>query len=277
MYTIPQGEHLFLADGTMNPNAILGNFDHNRNIGLVPDDWKKGTYHNGFRQEYTLSVSGGNDRMNYMVSASFLDDQGCNPGVGLQAPHHTCLRRVQGQGLAQNRHQHDPTPTRLPTSPYGQDKDGYSGNASYIANFIGPMCPMYLRDANGNFKHDPTSNRVLYDYGMSGLDGMPFSRTFMSGGNPTGELVYNKEEYLYDVFNGKWFAQITPTQIEGLTPHRVARILARVAALQLHGQQPLRPDGYVRRQRDPADHPQPFDQPPVPRQLRKDIQRCAQH
>ena len=92
------------------------------------------------------------------------------------------------------------------------------------------MYPMYLRDANGNRSTTRPPTVCLYDYGMSGLDGMPFSRTFMSGGNPTGELVYNKEEYLYDVFNGKWFAQITPTQIEGLTPHRVARILARVAA-----------------------------------------------
>ncbi len=216
MYTIPQGEHLFLADGTMNPNAILGNFDHNRNIGLVPDDWKKGTYHNGFRQEYNLSVSGGNDRMNYMVSASFLDDQ----GVIQESDFKRLTTRASVEYKAKDWLKIGTNMTytyQASNKPYGQDKDGYSGNASYIANFIGPMYPMYLRDANGNFKHDPTSNRVLYDYGMSGLDGMPFSRTFMSGGNPTGELVYNKEEYLYDVFNGKWFAQITPTQIEGLT------------------------------------------------------------
>lgn len=259
----------------MNPNAILGNFDHNRNIGLVPDDWKKGTYHNGFRQEYNLSVSGGNDRMNYMVSASFLDDQ----GVIQESDFKRLTTRASVEYKAKDWLKIGTNMTytyQASNKPYGQDKDGYSGNASYIANFIGPMYPMYLRDANGNFKHDPTSNRVLYDYGMSGLDGMPFSRTFMSGGNPTGELVYNKEEYLYDVFNGKWFAQITPPRLKAL-PSPGRSDTGSSGSATTHGQQPLRPDGYVRRQRDPADHPQPFDQPPVPRQLRKDIQRCAQH
>ncbi|WP_438638523.1 hypothetical protein [Muribaculum intestinale] len=63
--TLHQGEHLFLADGTMNPNAILATLN-NRNIARA-DDWKKGKYHND-SAEYNLSVTEAR-RMNYMVSA----------------------------------------------------------------------------------------------------------------------------------------------------------------------------------------------------------------
>lgn len=215
MYTIPQGEHLFLPDGTMNPNASLGYYDRARNFGLYPDDWKKGTYHNGFRQEYNLSVSGGNDRMNYMVSAAFLDDQGVIQESDFKRL--TTRASVEYQAKDWLKIGTNMSYTyQASNKPYGQDEDGYSGNASYMASFIGPMYPMYLRDADGNIKTDPLPpHRELYDYGMSGLDGMSISRSFMSGANPTGTLVYDKEEYLRDIFNGKWFARITP--LEGLS------------------------------------------------------------
>ena len=218
MYTIPQGEHLFLQDGTMNPNARLGNFDQTRNIGLVPDDWKKGTYHNGFRQEYNLSDSGGNDRMNYMVSASYLDDQGVIKESDFKR--FSTRASVEYQAKEWLKIGSNMTYTyQSSNNPYGQDEDGYSGNASYIANFMGPMYPMYLRNADGTLKTDPISGRELYDYGMDGLDGMPFARSFMAGGNPTGELIYNKREFLHDVFNGKWFARIAPAEgpLEGFS------------------------------------------------------------
>ena len=215
MYTIPQGEHLFLPDGTMNPNASLGYYDRARNFGLYPDDWKKGTYHNGFRQEYNLSVSGGNDRMNYMVSAAFLDDQGVIQESDFKRL--TTRASVEYQAKDWLKIGTNMSYTyQASNKPYGQDEDGYSGNASYMASFIGPMYPMYLRDADGKIKTDPLPpHRELYDYGMSGLDGMSISRSFMSGANPTGTLVYDKEEYLRDIFNGKWFARITP--LEGLS------------------------------------------------------------
>ena len=57
------------------------------------------------------------------------------------------------------------------------------------------------------------NGRKVYDYG----DGQStnFSRSFMSIANPSGDLIYNKREYLSDVINANWFAEITP--ITGLT------------------------------------------------------------
>ena len=57
----PQGEHLFNRPTKHHePQRHTGNFDHNRNIGLVPDDWR-GNIPQRIPQGTTLSVSGGND------------------------------------------------------------------------------------------------------------------------------------------------------------------------------------------------------------------------
>ena len=79
------------------------------------------------------------------------------------------------------------------------------------------MYPMYLPTPTATSSTTRPPTVWLYDYGMSGPRRHALLAAIHVGGNPTGELVYNKEEYLYDVFNGKWSAQITPTQIEGLT------------------------------------------------------------
>lgn len=70
---------------------------------------------------------------------------------------------------------------------------------------------MYVRGAD---KQIMTLNgRKVYDYG----DGVssPSSRAFMSIANPAGDLIYNKTEFLADVLNANWFAELTP--IKGLT------------------------------------------------------------
>lgn len=97
--------------------------------------------------------------------------------------------------------------------PQSQTTSGQSSNASYIASFIAPVYPFYLRDAQGEIMHDAATGNKLYDYGMKGL-GLDYSRAFLAGGNPTGSLIYDKSQYKFDTFNGKWFAQINP--IEGL-------------------------------------------------------------
>ena len=50
MWTIPDGEGLFMPDGSLNPNASLGYRDEANDFYLQPDDWKKGTYRNGERR-----------------------------------------------------------------------------------------------------------------------------------------------------------------------------------------------------------------------------------
>src|SRR5690606_38354447 len=86
-----------------------------------------------------------------------------------------------------------------------------SGNAFFIANYIAPVYPIYVRDAE-NKEIMLNNGRRVYDYG----DGKStnFSRSFMQIANPAGDLIYNKTDYLTDVINSTWFAELTP--VEGL-------------------------------------------------------------
>ena len=76
---------------------------------------------------------------------------------------------------------------------------------------MAPIYPLYVRGADKQIMLN--NGRKVYDYG----DGQStnFSRSFMSIANPSGDLIYNKREYLSDVINANWFAEITP--VIGLT------------------------------------------------------------
>ena len=82
VYTVPNGEQLVGMDGKLNPNATLGYSDGT--YFYTPDDWSDALFENNTRQEYNLSVSGATDKMNYYMSAGYLDDQGIVPNSGFQ-------------------------------------------------------------------------------------------------------------------------------------------------------------------------------------------------
>ena len=82
VYTIPEGESLIGTDGRINPNAKLGYNDGT--YYYTPDDWEKEMFKNKLRQEYNLSVSGGNDRATFYFSLGYLDDQGVIDGSGFK-------------------------------------------------------------------------------------------------------------------------------------------------------------------------------------------------
>lgn len=211
MWTIPDGQSLVLPDGTFNPEATLGYSDGTNYF--IPDDWQKESYRNGFRQEYNLSIQGGNAAGTYMISSSYLEDEGSIVASSFQratvratGDYNFCKWLKVGTNMQYT--------YECTNSPGGQTETGYSNNVTYMADYIAPVYPMYIRDADGHVIHDEASGHPMYDYGMKGL-GLPYSRAFVAGGNPTGSLIYDKSAYMYDVFNGKWFAQIKP--INGLT------------------------------------------------------------
>ncbi|MDR0421806.1 MAG: TonB-dependent receptor plug domain-containing protein, partial [Proteiniphilum sp.] len=67
VYTPPEGERLMRDYGAVHPDATLGAIhpggDEGQKFWLQPDDWEKEASQNGFRQEYSLSVSGASNRI----------------------------------------------------------------------------------------------------------------------------------------------------------------------------------------------------------------------
>ena len=209
MYTLNGAPGLIGMDGKVNPLATLGYSDGVNTI--TPDDWTAGTIKSQTREEYNLGVSGGTDRINYYFSAGYLQDGGIIENSGFDRLSTRMNVEYQakkwlkfGANLAYTN-----STSRYPGE---QTSTNSSGNAFLMANMIAPVYPMYVRDAEGNIIYDKNSGLPVYDYGNG--NETAYSRNWMSISNPVGDLYYNTEEYLMDILNNKWYAEITP--ISGL-------------------------------------------------------------
>ncbi len=207
VYTVPQGETLIGMDGKLNPNATLGY--RYGDYYFTPDNWEDATFRNGLRQEYNLSVSGANDRFNYYFNGSYTKDEGIiknssyeRLSTRLSVDYNVTNWFKLGTNLSY----------AYAKSDYPRDMDGDSttsnGNAFYAANNVAPIYPIYVRDAEGNIMYDEAYGERIYDYGDA--KSTPFARPIITNGNPAGQLIYDSRQYLTDLFNGKWYLQLTP-------------------------------------------------------------------
>lgn len=212
VYQVPEGEYLFGTDGKLNPNATLGYKDEATNRYYTPDNWEKEMFKPTLRQEYNATISGSNDVNNFYISAGFLDDGGLISGSGFKR---TSLR-LKDEYKVNNWMKVGANVAYTYAKSFYPDEQtaknsASSGNAFSLANWMAPIYPMYVRDANGDIIYN--NGRATYDYGTA-ADGTR-DRSFMSISNPAGQLKYDKTEYLMDILNGNWFIELTP--IDGLS------------------------------------------------------------
>ncbi len=212
IYTLPVGEYLIGRTGRLNPNATLGYSDGE--FFYIPDNWTDNSLRHGLRQEYNLSISGGTDRIKYYLSGSYLGDEGIIRESSFNR--FSTRTTVDYQAFKWLKTGTNLTYTYTNANrPSDMDLD-YStstGNAFFIANQIAPVYPMFVRSADGQIMIDPATGKKVYDYGDSYSTN--FTRKFMSQANPIGNLVYDTNKYLSDVFDAKWYVAVTP--LEGLT------------------------------------------------------------
>ena len=204
VYTLNPGEKLIGTNFRLNPNAKLGYSDGQ--YYYTPDDWYKEAFHNSFRQEYNISVSGSGERFSYYASAGFLDDKGIvnnseykryTARINADYQAKKWLKFLTNVGFS-----HTDSQTPQYTSSYGS-----SGNLFYVVNTIAPIYPLYVRDADGNIM---TENGLkMYDKGQTN-----FQRPNILG-NAVLENEVDKEQNYADVFTGKWGVVVTP--VKGLS------------------------------------------------------------
>ncbi|MDD4727291.1 MAG: TonB-dependent receptor [Dysgonamonadaceae bacterium] len=209
VYTMPDGELMIGQNGKLNPNATLGYNDGD--YYYTPDNWADETFQNNVRQEYNLSMSGANERGNFYMSLGYLDDEGVVSGSGftrysgrLKTDYKLKEWLKVGANVSYN-HSDSQYPGEQTTT-------NSSANAFFIANYIAPIYPLYVRDAE-NQEIMLNNGKKVYDYGTKKSD-TNFDRSFMSIANPAGDLIHDKTNYLMDIMNTSWFAEITP--MEGL-------------------------------------------------------------
>ena len=206
VYTVPKGENLIGTNFKLNPNATLGYSDGT--YYYTPDDWYDEIFGSSFRQEYNASVS---DKISYYASAGYLNDTGLIQN--------SAFKRYTGRGKVDYQAKkwlkigtnlaYTYSDSQAPDNQTSDDWSS-SGNLFFIVNSIAPIYPMYVRNADGSIKIDPSTGHRVYDAGST----TNFSRPSFTG-NAARDIELNSYHTYTDAFSGKWYANITP--LEGLT------------------------------------------------------------
>ena len=200
VYTIPEGERLIGVNGKLNPNATLG-YNDGQNY-FIPDNWYDELFKtDNLRQEYNLNISGSSDKFNYYGSFSYLDDSGLMENSDYQR--FTARVAVDYQAKKWLKIGTNMTYAHA-DQHYPDDQEGSSsGNLFYVSNFMAPIYPLYLRDAEGNIMVDG-NGFTMYDYGDATVANA--TRAFMNQSNPASAIALNKRLYKNDMFSGNFYA-----------------------------------------------------------------------
>jgi TonB-linked SusC/RagA family outer membrane protein len=205
VFTVPEGQRFIGTNFRVNPNATLGYSDGT--YTYLPDDWYKEAFHNGFRQEYNMSISGASDRFNYYASGAYLNDGGMVENSGYQRYIGRINAEYQAKPWMKFLTNMSFSHSQSNSPSYSPGTFGSSDNIFYLANTMGPIYPLYVRDAEGNIMQE--SGRTIYDANQTN-----FKRPGAVG-NAIRDNVYNKDLTYADVLTGKWGAVLTP--VKGLT------------------------------------------------------------
>ncbi len=212
-WSVPEGQSFFDSKGKFNPYATPGY--SNGRYYFIADDWTKEALIHGLRQEYNMSITGGTRNLNYYLSGSYLGDEGIIYGSHFKRFSTRASVDYQAKSWLKVGANLMYTYYNM-GQPDNQGNDGESsGNVFYFVNTIAPIYPMYIRNVDGSIMYDKTYNRPIYDYGDGANYGNGVTGATRSIGNPTSDLIYNKEDYLSDILDAKWYAVLTP--VEGLT------------------------------------------------------------
>jgi TonB-linked SusC/RagA family outer membrane protein len=144
---------------------------------------------NALRHEHQLSLSGGTERTKHMFSLGYLNEDGILKNTGFE--------RYNGRANISTEVT-DWFSANINTSlAHSKTTNSiYSGSATsnpwYSAQFVSPLFPLYMKDANGNNLLDENGNPQL-DYGESGRAGS------YNDYNPLGGLTMDKSRVGRDV------------------------------------------------------------------------------
>ena len=213
-YTIPAGQYAIGRNGRFNPAAtegyVLG--DHL----IKADDWADEVYRNGVRQEYTLTVSGAQDKMSFYASMSYLDNQ----GITEKSDHQRLSARLKGDYQAKKWLK---IGANMSYTKFEFNSLGNNGNDSSTANIwaytsqIAPIYPLYIRNADGSQYYDVNGIAVL-DHGNGNLNngGIPgTSRPFITDANPVLANKYNTNNSEGNALSAQGYIDVNI--IKGLT------------------------------------------------------------
>lgn len=196
VYSVPEGQMLIGTNGRLNPNASLGNrvaYD-GQIYTLYPDDWMEEGTRTGFRQEYNLNMTGGNDKYNFYGSLGYLDDKGIAYGTDIER--YSARLKTEYQAFSFLR--------VGASASYNHTETNAQSGVFNCLNDMAPIYPLYVRDGEGNILRD--SHGKVFDYGSGNNAGL--FRPSDTNGNYVQEDRLNVNENVSNAFSIQGFANV---------------------------------------------------------------------
>ena len=159
------------------------------------DLWNRDVFRPGVRQEYNVSASGGSDRTQAYMSASFLQDEGYVPQSGfsrisLRAKVDHSIGKYIKAGLNMA---YSNTDQRTYA---GSESSNYS-NLFMFSQDIAPIYPIYLYDENG-VRQKNERGQDLFDWGETG-------RAYGASSNPFGQMLSSQISTIRDNISSRGY------------------------------------------------------------------------
>jgi len=144
-------DQLVGLDGKLNPNARL----------LYYDDWNENLARTGIRQDYNISLSGGNEKSKYYASVANLNEEGMVKWSYFKR----LTGRVGAESQVKKWLKMDAALSGGTSKLQGFLAEGtYTTNPFYYGRLMGPIYPIWQRDINGDIILDGNGDR-MFDLG----------------------------------------------------------------------------------------------------------------
>lgn len=178
-------------------------------LWMQSDDWYDAAYKNSLRQEYTISVNGNTDKVNYYMSVGYLNEDGIvdyssyeRVSARLKADYQARKWLKVGANIGFT--------SSKQNLNYGAGTSLSSANLFNFVSSMAPIYPIYVStiDENGNIaiRTDSYGNPA-YDYGIAASN-YGVTRPFLAQGNPLGSNRYNDYTSGGNQLNGNFTAEV---------------------------------------------------------------------
>lgn len=163
------------------------------------DSWMDNiTDNSAFRTEHVLSVSGGGEKSDYLMSAGYYNEKGT-----LRSTDFTRFTgRISGNVQAREWLKIGMNANFARSKAHFLEAEGSeASNVWYTAQFMGPIYPLYLKDIAGNNVLNENGG-LLYEYGDENDNGYA-NRINAQGFNSLGELKESPSGYIRNALSGR--------------------------------------------------------------------------
>lgn len=184
-------DQVVLPNGQFNPAASI----------LYEDDWQAALFQTKLRQDYNVNAVGGSDAGNYYVSLGYINE----PGLVKFSEYERFTGRVNADANVS---------TWLKT---GLSMDGalgqtsqflsegtYTTNPWYYTRMMGPIYPVWQRNASGDFITDPVTGKNALDWGIPSQMG---TRPYAGNSNLLGSLALDDRSSMVGNVNANTYME----------------------------------------------------------------------